>query len=105
MNLNLLPSPTNDFEFEKALRFVDATVLAKTKKHLKDVQVIVLLGALQGFTYDEIAEKYSYSAKYLKQDIGPKFWKLLSEVLGEEVSKTSFRVALKRHFYSLDKTP
>lgn len=101
MNLNLLPSSASVFEFEKALKFVDATVFVNTKKHLKDVQVVVLRGAWQGLTYDEIAENSGYTAKYLKQDIGPKLWKLLSEVLGEKVSKTNFQAALERQFYSL----
>ncbi|MHC5780096.1 MAG: hypothetical protein ACYTXP_41080, partial [Nostoc sp.] len=36
---------------------------------------------------------------YLKHDIGPKLWKLLSQVLEEKVSKTNFRMAIERQFH------
>ncbi|WP_348235325.1 NB-ARC domain-containing protein [Trichocoleus sp. DQ-A3] len=75
------------------------------KRHLKDVEVAILRGAWQGQNYEEIAEVYGYSAKYLKQDIGPKLWQLLSEALGEKVSKTNFQAALERRHAQLEAVP
>jgi hypothetical protein len=98
MSLTLFPLSANVFEFEKAIDFVDLEAFANTKRHLKDIEVIVLWGAWQGLTYEETAEVYGYSTTYLRQDVGPKTWKLLSEVLGEKVSKTSFKGALERKF-------
>lgn len=82
--------------FNEALQILDTIVFAKTKRHLKDVEVIILRGAWQGQSYDDIADIECYAANYLKQDVGPKLWKLLSEVLGEPVSKTNFRAAVER---------
>ena len=85
-------------DFEEIQKFIDSTVFTQTKKHLKDIEFIVLQGSWQGQKYEEIAELKGYTAKYLRQDIGPKLWKLLSEVFGEKVSKTNFRTALERHW-------
>lgn len=88
---------------EQVINFVDAAVYANTNKHLKDVEVLILQGSWQGQKYYEIAEANDYSAKYIQQDKGPKLWKLLSEALGEEVSKTNFRAAVERKWRSHDK--
>ncbi|MBF2020875.1 MAG: hypothetical protein IGR93_12405 [Hydrococcus sp. C42_A2020_068] len=84
--------------FEEVFKVLDTDVFAKTQRHLKDVERFILWRAWEGQTYDEMAEasNYRYTPSYLKQDVGPKLWKLLSEALGEEVSKTNFRVALER---------
>ncbi len=84
--------------FEEVLSVVEAAVLAKTKRHLKDVEVVILRGSWQGQKYNEIARTNGYTAEYLLQDAGPKLWKLLSEALGEKVSKTNFQAALERHW-------
>ena len=85
-------------DFEKVFKVVDAAVFAKTQRHLKDVERFVFWGACQSQTYEEMAKTsdYRYTPSYLKQDVGPKLWKLLSVALGEEVSKTNFRAAVER---------
>ncbi|MEG4325276.1 NB-ARC domain-containing protein [Microcoleus sp. herbarium5] len=82
--------------FEEALKLADTAVLAKTNRHLKDIEVIILRGSWEGHEYHKIAEAYGYAAEYLMQDVGPKLWNLLSEALGERVSKRNFRSALER---------
>jgi hypothetical protein len=42
------------------------------------------------------ASNYRYTPSYLKQGVGPRLWRLISEVLGEEICKTNFRTALER---------
>jgi AAA-like domain len=86
--------------FEEGLKILDTAIFRKTNRHLKDVEIIVLQGSWQGMNYDEIANNQGYAAKYLRQDVGFKLWKLLSEALGEEVNKTNFRSAIER--YNLD---
>lgn len=83
--------------WEEGLEILDAVVFNKNNRHLKDVEIIILQGSWQGLSYDEIATNEGYTAKYLRQDVGFKLWKLLSEALGEEVSKTNFRAAIKRY--------
>jgi len=85
-------------DLDAALEFTDALVFAHTGKHLSDLQTAVFRGSwpLKNQSYDQIAETYGYSPNYIKQDTGPKLWKLLSEVLGEKVSKTNFKEAIER---------
>lgn len=83
---------------EEAAKALDVAVLAKVGRHLSQVEVTLLQGAWQGKTYEQMAEICQYSLAYLKQSAGPKLWKLLSEVLGEDVSKTNFRTVLERQW-------
>lgn len=87
-------------EPEAAIAFTDTLVFAKVGVHLSDLQQAILRASWSWDrqSYDQIAEAYGYSATYLKHDVGPKLWKLLSEVLEEKVNKTSFRAAIERRF-------
>jgi WD40 repeat protein len=89
-------------DVEQALAFTDALVFAKAGIHLSDLQQAMLRESWswQRQSYDQIAETYGYSPTYLKHDVGPKLWKLLSEVIGEKVNKTSFRAAIERRFHT-----
>jgi hypothetical protein len=80
--------------FELALNIADAAVVAKTDRHLKNIEVAVLRGALLNQRYDEIAEEVGYAPEYIKHDVGPKLWQLLSSSLGEKVSKTNLMAVL-----------
>lgn len=94
--------------FEETRKVVEAAIQAHEHRHLNDVELTILRGSWEGLTYDEMAkEKGSlYEANYLKGDAGYRFWKLLSEVLGESVSKRNFRGVLERSQFShKDATP
>lgn len=93
-------------DIQQALVFVDTLIFETTGKHLTDVQRVLLSSSLSDrqLRYHDIAKTYGYSVNYLKQDIGPKLWRLLSEVCGEKVSKTNFRSALERKWYQADST-
>ncbi len=86
---------------ERVLEVADTAVLAKIGRHLSEVEAAILMGAWHSQTYQQIASASGYSASYLTRDIGPKLWKLLSQALGETVSKTNFRAALERQWRSL----
>jgi hypothetical protein len=83
---------------QKALKLVDTLVFTKNGKYLNDIQRILLHSSLSypRLRYDDIAKKHGYSLNYLKQDVGPKLWQILSDVCGEKVRKTNFRSALER---------
>lgn len=85
---------------DEALTFTDVLIVAKFGHHLSDLQQAMLRESWswQRLSYDQIAETYGYSPTYLKHDVGPKLWKLLSEAMGEKVTKTSFRTAIERKF-------
>jgi predicted transcriptional regulator len=87
-------------DFEETLKLVDAAVFAQTDRHLSDPELTILRGACLGMTYEQMAEDSQYKVNYLMRDIGPKFWKLLSEAFGEEVSKANLRAALGRQLRS-----
>lgn len=78
--------------FEQALSIAKAAV--SEGRQLREVETAILFGAWQGQTYEEIAENSGYAVSYLKRDVGPKLWKLLSKALGKAVNKTNFKGAL-----------
>ena len=84
--------------WEQALELVNEKAVAQINRRLGDVESAILRGAWQGQTYEQIADVLGYSASYFTRDVGPKLWKLLSQVLGETVSKTNFRAALERQW-------
>jgi len=83
-------------EFDAARAIADSALFVHTGRHLSDVEIAILVGAWDGNTYDQIAETAGYSPSYLTRTVGPQLWKLLSDALGEPVSKTNFRAALQR---------
>lgn len=80
--------------FEIALKVADAAVFSKTARHLKNIEIAVLRGAWFGQRYDEIADSVGYAPEYIKHDVGPKLWQILSSSLGEKVSKTNLIAVL-----------
>jgi hypothetical protein len=83
-------------DIEQALAIVNQATYAQVGRYLSDIEQLIFTGAWQGQTYEQIAEAHGYSVKYLKDDSGRKFWKLLSLVFDESVSKTNFRAAVER---------
>jgi hypothetical protein len=99
------PSPeTPPISFEIALQVADAAVFAKTSRHLKNIEVAVLKGAWLNQRYDEIAEAAGYTPEYIKHDVGPKLWQILSASLGEKVSKTNLMAVLAHQAYQTEKS-
>ncbi len=86
----------SDFTWEEACAVANAAVHSKTGEYLTDIEVMVLRGAWDGLTYEEIAQNTKYSANYLNKDVGNKLWKKLSDALGETVTKPNFKEALRR---------
>jgi WD40 repeat protein len=85
-------------EFEYALEMVNAAVLSHQGRTLNKLEIALLDGVWHEQTYQEIADALGYSVTYVAQDIGPKFWKLLSQALGERVTKSNVRTALGQHW-------
>ncbi|MDJ0632793.1 MAG: hypothetical protein QNJ34_06345 [Xenococcaceae cyanobacterium MO_188.B29] len=89
---------------EEAVELLDRLVVDKTGNRLTDVQRLVFCNCWlpSRNSYEEIANTYGYSATYLKQDVGPKLWKLISEVCGEKVKKTNFKAILERQLGKIE---
>ncbi|UNU27318.1 NACHT domain-containing protein [Microcoleus vaginatus HSN003] len=77
------------------LNVADRIVLEKTGQHLDDLQEAVLRGTLQRETYKEIAKDFNCSESRIRE-IGSELWQILSEELGEDVSKSNFRSTMER---------
>jgi WD40 repeat protein len=82
-------------DIEQALQAANSAFFTKIGRRLSEVEAVILLGSLQGQTYEQIAAASGYAVSYLKKDVSHKFWKLLGQSLGESVSKTNFRAALE----------
>jgi ABC-type dipeptide/oligopeptide/nickel transport system ATPase subunit len=87
-------------ELKEVLRFADEKVFSKTGKHLDDLQEAILKEALQGRKYAKIAQDRDCSEGYVRV-AASELWKILSDVLGEDVSKVNVRAILERaNFYT-----
>ncbi|MBT9314045.1 response regulator [Leptothoe spongobia] len=75
------------------LEFAETLIHKKTDTFCSELQRQILVAALQGErkTYDQIAEECGYSAKYVKQDVAPKLWQLISQALDQKVTKANVR--------------
>ena len=80
---------------QEVLDIADHLVFAKTGKHLNDLQQAILQGTLEGKRYPKIAAENHRTEKYVK-DVGGKLWKILSDVLEENVSKSNLKTTLEK---------
>ena len=71
--------------------------------HLNKVQQIVFRCSWAGQSYNEIAKTYDYDYGYIK-DTGSKLWQLLTELLGEKVTKLNIKGVLLRYIKCRDVT-
>ncbi|NEO33544.1 MAG: hypothetical protein F6K36_24585 [Symploca sp. SIO3C6] len=85
------------------VKFTDSAVFSKTGKHLSNIETMVLQGTWKGLKYPQIAAENGYTIEYLKNDIGPKLWKRLSETFGEKIKKANVKVVLQRRLDSEEK--
>ena len=80
------------------LEFAETLIYETAGAYCNDLQRQILLTALQGErkTYDQLAEASGYSSKYVRQDVAPKLWQLLSDALGHKVNKANIRFLLEQ---------
>ncbi|MBW4560302.1 MAG: hypothetical protein KME32_03935 [Mojavia pulchra JT2-VF2] len=88
-----------ELTFEQAMLVLD-TVLQK--KHLSNIQELVLRMCWQGYTYAQIAESSGYDDDYIR-DVGFRLWQTLSKALGENIAKSNVKTVLRRHYSNLAK--
>ena len=92
-----LPAPMN---LKEALKIADKIIFEKTGQHLDDLQEAVLRGTLERETYKHIAKDFDCSESSVRK-VGAELWEILSEELGEDVSKSNLRSAIERLQVSL----
>ncbi|MEK0194635.1 ATPase, partial [Microcoleus anatoxicus PTRS1] len=86
-------------DIKEVLRLADDLVLAKTGKHLDNLQQAVLLATWQGKRYSQIAKEYHCTEHHVA-NVASKLWQLIKKKLGEKVSKTTLRSAMERYEFS-----
>ena len=82
-------------EVEQALNLADKIIYQHTGTHITTLQREIFCGAWLEKTYEFIAEKCYCSEAHIKS-VGKSLWDLLSESLGEKITKKTFRAALER---------
>ena len=80
---------------KEMLHLADKIVFEKTGDHLDDLQEAVLKATLQHDTYKHVAKDFDCSESRVR-NAASQLWQILSEQLGEEVSKKNFRSAMER---------
>nr|WP_317268690.1 hypothetical protein [Arthrospira sp. PLM2.Bin9] len=75
-------------DIQEVLNWTDEQVFTKTGKHLDWLQKSILQGIWQHQDYYEIAANNEKSYDHVKKEAW-KLWKLLSDVVGEDVKKSN----------------
>ncbi len=77
-----------------AIDFADRLLYEKTGQHLSNLQYCILQQAWGGKPYRSIARLAGYSEGHVK-DVASHLWRLLSEALGERITKGNCRSRLR----------
>jgi len=80
---------------QEVFQLIDNLVFDHTGKHLDTLQLGILKNVFDGQKYAKIAEKYNCSEGHAR-DKAYELWRILSEVLGEELNKSTVRSAIER---------
>lgn len=87
-----------------ALKLADDLVFVQTGKRLDYVQEAILRGTFKKRTYTQIAKEV-YSSPSHVRNVGSELWKILSEGLGENITKASLKPILEKGtFYNYQST-
>jgi hypothetical protein len=81
---------------DTAINWIDRLLVLETGKHLNDLQIFILRQVWLGHRYIEIAGDYHCTEGHVK-DIAAALWQLLSQLLGERVTKTNLKSIAQRH--------
>lgn len=83
------------------VRLTDNAVFSKTGKHLSSTEILVLEGTWKGLKYNQIATENGYASEYLRNDVGPKLWKRLSQAFKENICKANVRIVLESYLFKI----
>ena len=80
---------------QEVIKLADELVFARTGKHLNDLQDTILRGTWDDEDYKGIANGVNRSEDRVRE-VGAELWQILSQELGEKVSKSNFRASMER---------
>jgi len=84
---------------QELFKKLDNLVFGQTGKHLDTLQLGILKNVLNGQKYSAIAQEYNCTEGHAR-DKAYELWKILSELLGEELNKFNVRSAIERLVFS-----
>ena len=83
---------------DDAIATADEVLQASKHERLTDIQQMILRESMAGTGYEHM-KGYGYATQHIKNE-GKKLWDLLSQALGETVSKKNFKGALEKRWRS-----
>jgi WD40 repeat protein len=86
-----------DIDVEKVLLFVNGRVFERNQKRLSEVQAQIFRKSWNRERYPQISVDLHLTEQHVK-DEGAKLWSLLSEVLGEQVTKSNFKLIILEYY-------
>ncbi|NEN93872.1 MAG: hypothetical protein F6K48_35345 [Okeania sp. SIO3H1] len=87
---------------EEALNLADQIIYEHTGAYLTTLQSEIFCGAWLEKTYEAMAEKCHCSKSHIKS-VGKSLWDLFSQILGEKITKKTFRAALERKSHKISR--
>jgi DNA-directed RNA polymerase specialized sigma24 family protein len=88
-NAAILPIDIAEF-----LKFTDDLMFDSSSKYLDSLQRLVIEGAWEGKSYQEIAANTDRTEGHIR-DIAANLWKDISELTGQKVKKSNFRSTIE----------
>ncbi|PZD72309.1 hypothetical protein C1752_03896 [Acaryochloris thomasi RCC1774] len=85
-----------DLMHEQLIEAANRAIFQCDQEYLRTIEVDVLAECLAGLTYETMAERLNYSARFIAADVAPKLFIKLTRATGEKVRKVTLREALKR---------
>ncbi|MET0112747.1 MAG: AAA family ATPase, partial [Limnospira maxima] len=86
-------------EIQDALQWTDELIFERTGKRLDSLQRAILEGVWEGKGYKDISEKYQCTSDHVRKSASD-LWKLLSDLLGENVKKKNVRSLIENQIFS-----
>lgn len=80
---------------QELVAYLDELLFSSTGKRIDSLQVAILKGVLKGQKYADIAQEFNCSTGHAK-DEAYKLWQILSDTLGEEITKSNFRARIEK---------
>ncbi|MEM9949251.1 MAG: AAA family ATPase [Cyanobacteria bacterium P01_D01_bin.36] len=88
---------------ESAVEYADQLLYERTGKHLNNLQSYIIQQSWKGQTYGQVASVAGYSEGHVK-DVASQLWQVLSEALGERITKGNLRSRLLNRLKSIKQT-
>ena len=93
---NALPT----MDVVEVLKIADSLIFDSTSKYLDDLQRSIVQGVYEGKKYAKIAEE-SHCTEGHVTDVAATLWKILSDAVGEKVTKSNLKSTIERYQFSI----